>query len=117
MGELFNTFDGLKVSGKILNLLSKDQSIITSNITNVDTPNYIRKKSNFEDVIGSIRSPIETELAKKMGPSPLTSEQDGKVVLENELMNMQRNFLLYSMVTRRAGSLVTVIKGAAQIGR
>lgn len=117
MNDFLNTYDGLKISGKLMSLLSQEQATITSNITNVDTPQYVRKESNFENVIGSMRSPIETELAKKMGAGPLLNEQGGKVVLENELLNMQRNFLLYNMVTRRAGSLINIIKNAAQIGR
>lgn len=117
MSDFLNTFNSLSSTGKILDLLSKNNVTITNNLTNVDTPGYVRQNSNFEEVMGSIRSPIETNLAKKMGASPYLNQNDGKVNLETELTNMQRNFLLYNMVTRRAGSLVTTIKAVSQIGR
>lgn len=117
MNGFLNTFKSLDATGKILNLLSSNQATITNNIANVDTPEYVRKETNFEDVIGSIRSPVETELAKKMGPSPLLNDPKGKVVLETELVNMNRNLLYYTMVTRRAGSIVNIIKNIAQVGR
>lgn len=117
MGEFLNTFQNLHSTGKILGLLGQNQTAIANNISNCQTPNYVRKNTNFAEVIGSMRSPIETPLAKKMGPSPMMMEDKGKVVLEQELTNMQRNFLLYNLVTRRATSLVTTIKNSATLGR
>lgn len=117
MAGFFNTIKGIQNTGRLLTLLSQNQAIITNNIANVDTPNYVKQNTNFEQVLGSIRSPIETELAKKVGPCPLLSEGDGKVNLETELMNMQKNFIYYSMVTRRAGSIINIVKNIGQIGR
>lgn len=117
MGEFLNTFKSLKLTGDMMGLLSKNQSVIANNIANVQTPNYTKQNTNFAEVMGSIRSPVETTLAKKMGPSPMVTESDGKVKLEEEFTNMQRNFLLYNMVARQATSLVTIIKSSSQIGR
>ncbi|MEW5820597.1 MAG: flagellar basal body protein [Cyanobacteriota bacterium] len=117
MNVFLKTFDSLNITGKMLTLLSNNNSVITNNISNSDTPGYVKQNTNFEQVMGSIRSPIETPLAKRMGPNPMLVEDGGKVVLEEEITNMQRNFLLYNLVTRRAGSLVTTIKSMAQVGR
>ena len=117
MADFLNVFSELNSTNKIMNLISQNHSAITNNISNCQTPGYVKQNTNFADVIGSMRSPIETTLAKKMGPSPSLMENDGKVVLEEEITNMQRNFLMYSMVSRRAGALITIIKSTAQAGR
>lgn len=117
MGGFLNTFKALESTGQMLGLLSKNQSVIANNIANVQTPNYTKQNTNFAEVMGSIRSPIDTTLAKKMGPSPMVTDGDGKVQLEVEFTNMQRNFLLYNMVARQASSLVTIIKSSSQVGR
>lgn len=117
MGNFLNSFKGIEASTQILGLLSKNQAIITGNIANVDTPEYVKKNSNFEEVIGSIRNPLQTELSKKMGPNPLLDEDGGKVNLETELTNMNRNLLYYNMVLRRAGSVINIVKTIGQMGR
>lgn len=117
MSDFINSFEGLDATGKILGLLGKNQSTITNNIANMQTPGYVRKETNFQEVIGSMRSPILTDQAERMGPCPMVEEDGGKVVLETELMNMQKNFIFYNMVSRRASSLITTIKAVAQVGR
>jgi flagellar basal body rod protein FlgB len=117
MGKFINTFQSMDVARTLLNMISKNQTIITSNVSNYHTPGYVKKNSNFQEVLGSMRSPVLTDLAKKMGPAPMVTEPEGKVVLEEELLNMQRNFLYYSMVSRRSTSLITAIKAIAQVGR
>jgi flagellar basal body rod protein FlgB len=117
MAEFLNSFKSLKVTGTLLSLITKNQTVVANNISNLQTPEYVKKNTNFEEVIGSIRSPVLTDLAKEMGPGPTVSEGDGKVVLEEELVNMQKNFLYYSVASRRAASLVTTLKAMAQVGR
>jgi flagellar basal body rod protein FlgB len=117
MDNLLNTFDGLEKSNKIMGLLSQNQMDITNNLANVHTPNYIKKNSNFHEVLSTMRSPMLTDLAKKVGPCPIIKEEGGKVVLETELSNMQMNFLYYNLALRRAGSLINIIKAVGQTGR
>ena len=66
MSEFLNTFRALDRTGKILGLLAKNQTHVMNNISNVHTPNYIKQNTNFQEVIGSMRSPIEIELSKKL---------------------------------------------------
>lgn len=117
MSDFLNTFDNLKSTGKIMGLLGQNQMAITNNIANVQTPGYTRKETNFQEVIGTMRSPFLTDKAKEMGPCPLVDENGGKVVMESEIANMQKNFIYYNMVTRRASSIIATIKAVAQIGR
>lgn len=117
MSDVLNSFGSVNLSTQILGLLSRNQTHILNNLSNMDTPNYVKQETNFEDVIGSLRSPLETGLAKKMGPMPLTQKGEGKVTLEEELMNMQQNLIFYNMNIRRAGSFITSIKAVAGVGR
>ena len=117
MSGFINTFDTLKVSGQLMNMLSKNQSIITNNLTNIDTPDYQAQNTNFREVMGTIQSPIMTDLAQKMGPPPLITNNEGKVDLEKELLNMQVNNVFYTLASKRAGKVIAEIKSASQVGR
>lgn len=101
----------------ILDLISVKQESISSNIANVSTPGYARQDVNFEQYIGKLNSPLETQMAKKIGPCPLMEETDGKVNIAEELMAMQKNSLFYSIATRRASSLIQELKTVVQVGK
>lgn len=101
----------------ILDLISIKQESLSSNIANLNTPGYVRQDINFEQYIGKLSSPLETQMAKKIGPCPLIEERKGKVNVAEELMAMQRNSLFYSIATRRASSLIQELKTVIQVGK
>ena len=101
----------------ILDLISIKQESLSSNLANVSTPGYVRQDVNFEQYIGKLNSPLETEMAKKIGPCPLIEEKEGKVNIAEELMAMQKNSLFYSIASRRATSLIQELKTVIQVGK
>jgi len=109
--------DTFEKSSVILDLTSKRQQILGANIVNAHTPGYVRHDINFEQYIGSLNTPLETEMSKKLGPSPLTQDKGGEVSMQNELIEMQRNMLYYSVATRRMSSVIQQLKTVAQIGK
>ncbi|MFX8715878.1 hypothetical protein ABTM38_19610, partial [Acinetobacter baumannii] len=81
-------------------------------------PGYTAREVSFADLLKT-DNPFETDLSRKMGSkmSEIASSTGQPVDLQKEMIEMQKNSLYYSMVTRRASSIFTSLKAAAQIGR
>ncbi len=102
--------------------LTDEQKVISNNIANSHTPGYVRQEYNFADVLGNLNNPFETDLSRKMGSMKGSSfaQEEGiakPVDLAREMVEMQKVFLNYSMVTRRASTIFSNIRRATQIGR
>lgn len=108
-------------TGKInlmLDLIAQRQRAIGSNLANIDTPNYVRKDIDFQTYLGTMNSPLETQLSAMLGPSGVIEERENeKVDFANELNAMQQNSLLYTMATRRMSSLITEMKTVINVGK
>jgi len=113
----FSIDSQLDKTNMMLDLISVKQQALSSNLANVNTPGYVRQDISFEQYVGKLNSPLETKMAKKIGPCPITEEREGKVNVAEELMAMQKNSLFYSVATRRANSLIQELKTVAQLGR
>ncbi len=101
----------------ILDLLTKRQEAVSANVTNANTPGYVRQDVSFGEYLNTLGCPLETKLSQKLGPSPITYKKGGEVVLAQELMTMQKNLLYYTIATRRMNSTIQEIKSIAQLGR
>lgn len=111
--------DPLNNTGSILNLIAKRQKVLGENISNMDTPGYVRKDVDFTQYMGSMDRSLETKLASKFGPAPFLDEKNGgeQVNPANELMEMQKNSLLYTMATRRMSSIITEMRTVINVGK
>lgn len=98
--------------------ISQRQSLTSANIANAHTPNYTAKSVSFSELLQA-DSPFETKLSQQMGShiSEASTDTGMSVDLQKELIDMQKNLLYYSMVSRRASSIVSNIKAASQVGR
>lgn len=100
-----------------LGLIAERHKALSSNIANMDTPNYYRKDVSFAHYMGDAANPLETALAKKLGPSPvMLSENGGKIDPATELAEIQKNSILYTVATRRMTSLITELKQVINMG-
>lgn len=108
----------LDLTLQYMSAIAQRQSLTSANVANAQTPGYTAKSVNFSDLLKS-DSPFETELSHKMGNrlSEMTTDTGVSVDLQKELIDMQKNLLFYSMVSRRASSIVSNIKAASQVGR
>ncbi len=89
-----------------------------SNIANVDTPGYVRKDIDFSQYLGSMNSPIETKLSTALGPSGVIEDrQKQEIDIAEELSEVQRNSLMYTMATRRMSNIITQMKTAINVGK
>lgn len=113
-------YDGINKIENIISGLSSQQKVISGNIANTHTPGYVRQSYNFSDVLGNLTNPFETNLSRKMGSmlnSSMVQTEGRPVNLAQEMVAMQKVFLNYSMVTRRASTVFSNLRRATQLGR
>jgi len=108
----------MESTGALLNLISKKQKIIGENIANMDTPGYQRKDINFAQYLSENGSSLEAKVTEKFGTSPVfESTSDELINPADELMELQKNSLLYTMATRRMSNIITEMKTAINVGK
>jgi flagellar basal body rod protein FlgB len=115
------TFTGLDSMGKatlMMDLISQRQRALGSNIANMDTPRYVRRDIDFSQYLGSMNSPIETKLSTALGPSGIMEDrQRQEIDVAEELSELQKNSLMYTMATRRMTNVITMMKTAINVGK
>lgn len=114
----FNSMDPMKSTSLMMGLIAKKQKVIGENIANTDTPGYTKKDLSFGQYLNGSSATLETKLIGKFGSSPISEEISGeKVNIANELMDLQKNSLLYSMATRNMSSIITQMKTVINVGK
>ena len=110
--------DPMNSTSLMMNLIAKKQKAIGENLANIDTPGYIRKDVNFGQYLGTMDNSLGTQLSEKFGPAPISEEKsDQPINPANELMELQKNSLLYTMATRRMSSIITEMKTVINVGK
>jgi len=113
------SYAGLDSIGKTslaLGLISQKQRTLSANLANVDTPGYIRQNLDFASYLGC--GELETNLAKKMGPCPVfPNYEQEEINPANELTEMQKNAILYSMASRRMSNIISEMKTVINVGK
>lgn len=100
-----------------LDLIAERHKALSSNVANMNTPNYRRKDISFSQYLNGYSSPLETSLAQKMGPSPVSIEtSDERIDPAKELSEMQKNSVLYSVASRRMTSIITEMRTVINMG-
>ena len=100
----------------MLDLAAHRQRALAGNISNIDTPGYIRKDIDFSLYLGSMNSPLETKLSEKLGPSAVIQDQQGKVDSVYELSEMHKNAIVYKTAIKRVTSALNQIKTVINVG-
>jgi len=114
----FTPLNNIGQTNLIMDLISAKQKAIGSNLANVDTPGYVRKDIDFGQYLGTMNSPLETKLSSALGPSAIVEDRNYEEINPaNELMELQKNSLLYSMATRRMSNIVTQMRTVINVGK
>ena len=109
--------------GNALSGLTKMQQATEDNIANVNTPGYKAKRPELANVLGLSDNPYETSLAQRVGSSQLSSllqtpdNADGKVNVQQEFLVMQKNLLMFNLVSKRLTTIITNLKASGNVGR
>lgn len=110
--------DPMESTGAILNLIAKKQKVIGENLANMDTPGYQRQDLNFSQYLAENGSSLEARVTEKFGPSPVFDQTSDELINPaDELMELQKNSLLYTMATRRMSNIITEMKTAINVGK
>ena len=104
-------------SQMILDAISKKQEVMAANVTNANTPGYVRRDVSFNQILATANSPLETKLSEKIGPNPFFLDEDGQVDLKQELVEMQKNSMYYAVATRRMTSVITQMRTVTNVGK
>ncbi len=114
----FTSIDSMSKTNLMLDLISQRQRALGSNVANVDTPGYVRRDIDFSQYLGSMNSPLETKLSTELGPSGVIEDRRSKEIdIAEELTEMQKNSILYTMATRRMSNIITEMKTVINVGK
>ncbi len=114
----YNSIDPMSSAGNMLDLIAKKQKLIGENLANIDTPGYSRKDMQFGEYLNGGISSLENRLTDRFGGTPVSQVQTGEPVNPaNELMELQKNSLLYTMATRQMSSVITQMRTAINVGK
>ena len=115
---MFTPLDNMGKVTLMMDLITQKQRALGSNLANVDTPGYVRRDINLGDYLNSMNSPLETKLSEKLGPSGIIDEKTYEEIdPANELMELQKNSILYTMATRRMSNIITEMKTVINVGK
>ncbi len=114
----FTSLDSLGKTNIMLDLISQRQRALGANVANVDTPGYVRRDIDFSQYLGTMNSPLETKLSTELGPSGVIEDRRRQEVdIAEELTEMQKNALLYTMATRRMSNIITEMRTVVNVGK
>ena len=102
----------------MLDLIAQRQRALGTNVANVDTPGYVRRDVDFSQYLGSMNSPLETQLSEKLGPSAIIDDRERtEIDIAEEFSEIQKNSLLYTIATRRMSNIITQMKTVVNVGK
>lgn len=114
----YTSLDSMGKASLMLDLISQRQRALGANIANVHTPGYVRKDIDFSTYLGNMNSPLETQLSTKLGPSGITEDRTRQEIdIAEELAEIQKNALMYTMATRRMSNIITEMKTVINVGK
>ena len=114
----FTSLDPMGKTNLMLDLISQRHRALGANVANVDTPGYVRKDIDFSQYIGSMNSPIETKLSTALGPSGVIEDRRNQEIdIAEELSEIQKNSLMYTMASRRMSNIITEMKTVINVGK
>ena len=114
----YTSLDAMNKTSLMLDLISQRQRALGANVANVDTPGYVRKDIDFSQYLGTMNSPIETKLSTALGPSGVIEDRREKEIdIAEELAELQKNSLMYTMATRRMSNIITEMKTVINVGK
>lgn len=114
----FTSLDPMGKTNLMLDLISQRHRALGANVANVDTPGYVRKDIDFSQYVGSMNSPLETKLSTALGPSGVIEDRKKQEIdIAEELAEIQKNSLMYTMATRRMSNIITEMKTVINVGK
>ena len=119
-------FGSMNYMGQALNLRYERQGLIQSNIANMETPGYTVQDFSFEKAMENAKQsqgPLSLTNPKHIEIDPVTasesiefSQEKRPVDLDEEMLKLSENQMMYEIVTRMIGNKVDGLKYAIDEG-
>jgi len=135
MSEVFFEDNGMRTMQKFLDLAVQRQSLISSNVVNVDTPGYKTMDLSFEQELQNATAsegtplhttnPLHMSVGTENYSTPMPVEVNGlpmrndlnNVNVDREMAQLSTNALKFSMVAQFLVGKFRTLKSAIQEGR
>ena len=138
MGDIFSKHHTLGILSKSLSALAQRHKVLANNIANVDTPGFKRSDVNFQQVLKrAVESQKQESLPLKtthpqhipleegaalsvpvIKDTSTTYRKDGNNVdIEKEIVEINKNSLLYNATVNFANNEFSLLKHAIEEGR
>lgn len=101
----------------LINTVSERQHILANNLTNVNTPGFIRKDLDFSSVLRDVDKESSTKSQDRMIDDAIYEDELTKPSYEKELSEMAENHLKYILLTKINGHIYQHMEEATQSGR
>jgi flagellar basal-body rod protein FlgB len=109
--------NSIKILQKIMDLCTYRQKILSSNIANVDTPNYKAKDVDFQEELKKA-SEIENNSYRVIEAPTTMPNRDGNTVnIEVEMAKLTETLLMYNSATQLLSTRLRMLKDAIKGGR
>lgn len=114
----------MDVGTKAIDALWQRSNVISDNISNADTPGYQQKTVSFEDQLDQALADNHLDANEVSSVSPQIQVQSGNISnadsngvdMETQMVELMRNQLQYSYLTRGVSDQLTMLKTAASNG-
>ena len=114
---MFTPNNAIDKCNLMLDLSAHRQSALANNVSNIDTPGYVRKDIDFSQYLSNMNSPLETELSQKMGASAISLEQGSQVIDPiQEVIEMHKNSIMYKTAVKRMTMVFKTMKTVLGVG-
>lgn len=107
-----------RVLNTLISVVGDRQQMLANNLTNVNTPGFVRKDIDFNGVMQKVLKDGSTARdTDKIVEQNSYDDYDSKASYEKELAEMAKNHLHYLLLTRINGHIYKNLEEATQSGR
>ena len=106
------------INSKMMDIARQRQKVLANNIANAETPNFIRKKLDFEKQLAKAVNSGDINKIAQLKPAAIDDTRvapktDGNnIILPNEMNEMMQNSVFYSLLAKSFKTRVNILKSA-----
>ena len=113
---MFNT-DGFKTLKGLTDALMQRQEILSNNLANIETKNYVRQDLDFGQVLSGLKNNIaqSDEGNESILSTSRYRDYSGKMTLESEMSKLYDNHLRYTLMIKSISHHFEHMKKALEV--
>ena len=101
----------------LMNAVANRQQLLANNLTNVNTPGYVRQDMDFTSVLKDLKNEHSNKSYDEIIDQSTFRDSETKATYESELAEMSKNHLQFMLMTRINGHIYQHLEEATQSGR